>query len=170
MEGRHVRRRAEHVRADRRYRPRRDWPQPDPDENTPKFYDWLAAGTAQEKLDRAFTFGRYPWPRGEVVRYNSAITFVLAAAMDAYLKQKAGPNAHLWGVVTDEVYRPIGILHEPTMHTLEANGSPGIPLLGYGLTPTIDDVAKLTTLLQQGGRHDGVKLLGAGAVGDAPYR
>jgi len=150
--------------------PRRDWPQPDPDENTPKFYDWLAARTAQEKLDRAFTFGRYPWPRGEVVRYNSSITFVLAAAMDAYLKQKAGPNAHLWDVVTDEVYRPIGILHEPTMHTLEANGSPGIPLLGYGLTPTIDDIAKLTTLLQGGGRHGGVQLLSATKLGEALYR
>jgi hypothetical protein len=150
--------------------PRRDWPQPDPDETTPKFYAWLAARTAREKLDRGFTFGRYPWPRGEVVRYNSAITFTLAAAMDAYLKQKAGPNAHLWDMVADEVYRPIGILHEPTMHTLEADGSRGIPLLGYGLTPTIDDIAKLTTLLQQGGRHGSVQLLSAAKLAEALYR
>jgi hypothetical protein len=150
--------------------PRRDWPQPDPDENKPKFFEWIEARTAQEKLDRGFTYGRYPWARGEVVRYNSVVTFTLAAAMDAYLKQKAGPNAHLWDMVVDEVYRPIGILHEPTIHTLEADGSRGVPLLGYGLTPTIDDIAKLTTLLQQGGRHGGVQLLSAAKLSEALYR
>jgi Beta-lactamase len=150
--------------------PRRDWPQPDPDENKPKFYEWIEARTAQQKLDRGFTYGRYPWARGEVVRYNSVVTFTLAAAMDSYLKQKAGPSAHLWDMVVDEVYRPIGIFHEPTMHTLEADGSRGIPLLGYGLTPTIDDVAKLTTLWQQGGRHDGVQLLSAAKLAEALYR
>jgi len=33
-----------------------------------------------------------------VLRYNSTHTFVLAAAMDAFLKRQAGPNAHLWGM------------------------------------------------------------------------
>jgi hypothetical protein len=150
--------------------PRRDWPQPDPDENQPKFYGWIEARTAREKLDRGFAYGRYAWPRGEVVRYNSVVTFTLAAAMDAYLKQKAGPGAHLWDMVADEVYRPLGIFHAPTMHTLEADGSRGIPLLGYGLTPTVDDVAKLTTLLQRGGRHDGVQLLSAAKLAEALYR
>jgi hypothetical protein len=150
--------------------PRRDWPQPDPDENKPKLYEWIEARTAREKLDRGFTYGRYPWARGEVVRYNSTVTFTLAAAMDAYLKQKAGPGAHLWDMVVDEVYRPLGIFHEPTMHTVEADGSRGIPILGYGLTPTIDDVAKLTMLLQQGGRHDGVQLLSAAKLAEALYR
>jgi hypothetical protein len=150
--------------------PRRDWPQPDPDENKPKFYEWIEARTAREKLDRGFTYGRHPWARGEVVRYNTTVTFTLAAAMDAYLKQKAGPSAHLWDMVVDEVYRPLGIFHEPTMHSLEADGSRGIPLLGYGLTPTIDDVAKLTTLLQQGGRHDGVQLLSGAKLAEALYR
>ena len=80
----------------------------------------------------AFGYGRYPWERGEVVRYNTAVTFALAAAMDAYLKRKEGPSAHLWDMVADEVYRPIGILHAPMMHTIEPDGSRGIPLLGFG--------------------------------------
>jgi hypothetical protein len=149
---------------------RRDSATPDADESTPKFYAWIQTRTAQEKLDGAFGFGRFPWARGEVVRYNSAVTFVLAAAMDAFYKGKAGPNARLWDMVADEVYRPLGILHATTMHTLEADGSRGIPLLGYGLTPTIDDVAKLVTLLQQGGKHDGVQLLSATKLADALYR
>ena len=150
--------------------PRRDWPDPQPDENKPKFFRWMEAGAAREKLDRGFTYGKYPWARGEVVRYNTAVTFTLAAAMDAFLKQKAGPHAHLWEMVVDEVYRPIGIFHAPTMHTLEADGSRGIPLLGYGLTPTIDDIAKLSTLLQQGGRHGGAQILSAAKIDDALSR
>jgi CubicO group peptidase (beta-lactamase class C family) len=84
---------------------RRDWPDPAPDENQSKMLDWLIkARSAQEKLDRGFSYGRYPWQPGEVVRYNTIVTFTLAAAMDAYLKRKEGPNAHLWDMVVDEVY------------------------------------------------------------------
>ncbi|HEV2054337.1 MAG TPA: serine hydrolase domain-containing protein [Methylomirabilota bacterium] len=150
--------------------PQRDWLDPEPDENKPKMIEWVLAPTAQAKLDRGFSYGKYPWARGEVVRYNSTVTFVLAAAMDAFLKQKAGPNAHLWDMVVDEVFRPIGILHLPTMHTRESDGSRGIPLLGYGLYPTVDDIAKLTTLLQNGGRHDGQQILSATKLAEALYR
>ena len=115
--------------------PNRDWPDPSPDENQPKMLEWLIkARSAQEKLDHGFSYSKYPWGRGEVVRYNTVVTFVLAAAMDAYLKRKEGPNAHLWDMVTEEVYRPIGIFHTPMMHTIEPDGSRGLPLLGFGLT------------------------------------
>jgi len=151
--------------------PRRDWPDPAPDENQPKMVAWLIkARTAQEKLDHGFNYGRYPWERGEVVRYNTIVTFTLAAAMDAYLKRKEGPNADLWNMVTDEVYRPIGILHAPMMHTVEPDDSRGIPILGFGLTPTIDDVAKLVTLLQGRGQHHGTQILSAAKIDDALRR
>src|SRR6266581_955437 len=150
--------------------PRRDWPQTDPDDNTPKFFDWMRRRTAREKLDVGFTFGKYPWARGEVVRYSTAVTFTLAAAMDAFLKRQEGPTAHLWDMVVDEVYRPIGIVHAPTMHTREPDGSRGLPILGFGLTPTIEDVAKLTTLLQQRGRHEGRQILSATKLDEALFR
>jgi hypothetical protein len=150
--------------------PRRDWPQPDPDDHTPKFFDWIRRRTAWEKLDVGFTLGKYPWARGDVVRYSTAVTFTLAAAMDAYLKQQEGPTAHLWDMVVNDVYRPIGILHAPTMHTREPDCSRGLPILGFGLTPTIDDVAKLTTLLQQRGRHNGTQLLSATKLDEVLFR
>jgi hypothetical protein len=151
--------------------PRRDWPDPAPDENQPKMLAWLIkARTAQEKLDHGFNYGRYSWERGEVVRYNTIVTFTLAAAMDAYLKRKEGPNAHLWDMVTDEVYRPIGILHAPMMHTIEPDGNRGIPILGYGLTPTIDDLAKLVNLLQARGQHHGTQILSAAKIDEALRR
>src|SRR5204863_5257907 len=111
------------------------------------------------KSQAALDYGAYPWRPGAVLRYNSAQTFLLAAAMDAYLKRHEGPGVHLWDMVRREVLQPIGIAHAPILHPIEADGSRGIPLLGYGLYLTVDDIAKLTTLLQNGGRHDGTQLL-----------
>ena len=140
------------------------------DENRPRMFEWFRKKTLKDKLDVAFSYPKYPWSRGEVFRYNTTQTFVLAAAMDAFLKRRAGPNAHLWDMVVDEVYRPIGIFHAPMLHTIETDGSRGVPILGFGLSPTIDDVAKLATLFQNGGRHDGRQLLPAKRIAEALYR
>jgi Beta-lactamase len=140
------------------------------DENKPRMFEWITKRSAKEKLEAGFAYPKYPWGHGEVARYNSVHTFILAAAMDAYLKRHAGPNARLWDMVVREVLEPIGILHAPMMHTLETDGSPGIPLLAYGLYPTIDDIAKLTTLLQSDGRHEGRQLLSATKLAEALYR
>src|SRR5215475_1505601 len=140
------------------------------DENRPRMFEWFRKQTLKDKLDVAFSYPKYPWSRGEVFRYNTTHTFVLAAAMDAFLKRRAGPNAHLWDMVVTEVYRPIGILHAPMLHTTETDGSRGVPILGFGLSPTIEDIAKLATLFQNGGRHDGQQLLPAKRIAEALYR
>jgi len=141
-----------------------------PDENRPKMIRWIRLKTAREKLEMALGYGTYPWGPGEVLRYNSTQTFVLAVALDTYLKRREGPTAHLWDMVRAEVYRPIGIAHAPAMHTIEADGSRGVPLLSYGLYLTVDDVAKITTLFQNGGRHEGTQLLSATKVAEVLYR
>jgi hypothetical protein len=140
------------------------------DENGAKMLRWIVKRPLHEKLEIALSYGKYPWNRGEVFRYNTTQTFVLAIALDTYLKRREGPDAHLWDMVRTEVFRPIGILHAPAMHTIEGDGRRGVPLLGYGLYPTVDDVAKLTTLLQNGGRHEGVQLLSATKLAEALYR
>ena len=144
--------------------------EPSPDENQPLMFERMRARTAAAKLAVAFRYGRYTWGPGEVLRYNSTQTFILAAAMQSFLEQKAGPNARLWDMVVDEVLHPIGIMHAPMMHTLETDGRPGIPILAFGLYPTIDDVAKLATLLQNGGRHEGQQILSASRLAEALYR
>ena len=90
--------------------------------------------------------------------------------MDAFLKQKEGSNAHLWDMVVNEVLRPIGIFHAPMLHTYEGDGRRGIPLLAFGLYPTIDDAAKIATLLQNGGKHRGQQLLSQTKLDEALYR
>lgn len=140
------------------------------DENKPRMFTWFTKRSAAERLAAAFEYPKYPWPPGAVFRYNSTHTFVLAAAMDAYLKQREGPNARLWDMVAREVLEPIGAFHVPKLHTLEPGGSPGVPILLHGLFLTVDDVAKLATLLQAGGRHDGRQILSAAKLADALYR
>ncbi len=140
------------------------------DEEQPKFFSFMRARSRQEKMDIAFSYGDYPWGPGEVARYNSINTFILSAAMDAFLKSKEGPDADIWEMVQTEVFSPIGIFHAPIMRTIEPDGSKGLPIFGYGLYPNVDDVAKLSILLQNGGWHQGQQLLHSGQLAEALYR
>jgi hypothetical protein len=129
------------------------------DDGRPRFMEWIVKPSAAEKLAAAFGYPRYPWAHGEVFRYNTTHTFVLAGAMDAFLKRREGPGASLSDMLTREVLEPIGAFHVPLLHTIEPGGGPGVPILGFGLFLTVDDVAKLATLLQSAGRHDGRQIL-----------
>ena len=90
--------------------------------------------------------------------------------MDSFLKRQAGPTAHLWDMVRSDVFQPLGLFHAPMLHTQEADGGRGIPHLAHGLYLTIDDLAKLTTLLQNGGQHQGQQLLHAVKLAEALYK
>jgi len=129
------------------------------DENQAKMERWLEQNTELAKLGVAFTYGNYVWGAGEEFRYNSALTFVLAAAMDKYYKSVGGNNAHLWQMVVDDVFTPIGIQHVPMLETIETNGQRGIAELLHGLYPNVDDMAKLSQLLQNDGIHNNEQLL-----------
>jgi CubicO group peptidase (beta-lactamase class C family) len=150
--------------------PQRELIRPHGDEDQPKFGMWLRARTTRQKLALAFSYDKYPWGPGEVLRYSSINTFLLAAAMDGFLKRQVGPEAHLWEMVVADVFQPIGVFHLPARHTQELDGSRGIPPLGYGLYPTIGDIAKLTTLLHDSGRHQGRQLLSAAKLAEALYK
>lgn len=52
----------------------------------------------------------------------------------------------------------------------QGDGGRGISLLESGLYPTIDDLAKLTTLLQRGDQHQGWQLLSATKLAEALYK
>ncbi|MEM7121917.1 MAG: hypothetical protein AAF563_11610 [Pseudomonadota bacterium] len=127
-------------------------------------YRFANALGVETKLDVAFEDGRYEWGPGEVVRYNDLHTFTLAVAMDAYLKDREGPDAHLWEMVSEEVLRPIGVAVAPMMHTREADRSRGIPIMGWGFFPTLDDLAKIAQLYQDRGAHNGRQLLYADEI------
>lgn len=140
------------------------------DENAVTLGAWTSATGESSKLEAIFRQGDYAWGPGEVFRYNTTHTFVLAVAMDAFLKQMEGPEARLWDMMEREVFAPIGMRHVPMMHTREAGGTSGVPLMGIGLYPTVDDVAKIATLLQNGGQHGGEQLLSVRGLADALFK
>lgn len=131
------------------------------DEKSPVFDRFWVATSAQAKLKAAFSAGNYPWGPGEVGRYNSIHTFVLAAAMDGFLKSREGPDANLWDMIIAEVLEPIGVFHAPTMHTREPDGGRGVPIMASGYFPTLGEIAKIAGLLQSGGAHRGRQFLSA---------
>jgi hypothetical protein len=130
---------------------------------------WLAQ-TAREKLDVAFSADNHPWGPGEMARYVNPHALVLSAAIDSFLKSQEGPDAHLWDMLTEEVFEAIGVYHLPMLHTIERDGSQGVPIMLLGLYPTVEDTAKVTMLLQNGGRHGDEQLLSPTMLEEALYR
>jgi CubicO group peptidase (beta-lactamase class C family) len=134
-------------------------------------YDaWYLAPTLEEKLWHVFQQSNHPWGPGEHVRYRDRDIFLLAAALSSLLRQKEGPEANLWTMLVTEVYRPIGIRHMPSNATKERGGAAGVPFLGWGLYMTIDDIVKVSRLIQNGGRHNGVQILSRTKLAEALYQ
>ena len=129
------------------------------EDSTPEFLGFARAGPAERRLRMAFSSDNYPWGPGEVFRYRSVDTYILAAAMDAFLKHREGPQANLWDMMIDQVLRPIGLSYAPMMHSREAGGGRGVPIMGWGLYPTLDEMAKIAQLYQSDGVHEGQRLL-----------
>ena len=128
---------------------------------------WYSARSRQDKLDAAFACARYPWGPGEIARYRDQDLFMSGVAMDVIWKGHAGPQADIFAMVADEVYRAIGIRGADMNRTLERDGKLGLPLTAFGLYLGLDDVAKLGRLLTAGGVHDGERLLDASVVKEA---
>ncbi|PPR22493.1 MAG: hypothetical protein CFH39_01204 [Alphaproteobacteria bacterium MarineAlpha10_Bin2] len=140
-------------------------------EDNPTLLKWLQVLSAEEKLSMALNVGGdYPWGPGEVARYDTMHTFILSAAMDAFLKTREGREADLWDMVQKEVFEPIGAYHVPIMRTVESDGGRGLPIMGFGLYVTIDDVAKIVKLMHDGGKHEGRQLLHPGKLAEAIYQ
>jgi CubicO group peptidase (beta-lactamase class C family) len=139
-------------------------------EDRGRYFTYVMAMPAKEKLKVAFSIDNYPWGPGKVFRYRSMDTFILAAAMDHFVKSKEGPKANLWDIMREEVLKPIGVFHAPMLHTEELDGSRGVPIFGEGFFPTFHDIAKIAMLFQNGGKYDGKQILSAKKLGEALYQ
>lgn len=139
------------------------------DENTAKMENWLVQSSESKKLSLSFTYRNYDWGPGEVFRYNSAMTFVLAAALDSYYRSTAGENQDLWQMMEQDVFNVIGIQHLPILKTDELEGA-GIAELFHGLYLNIDDLAKLVRLLQNNGMYEQQQLLSLNRVRESLFK
>jgi CubicO group peptidase (beta-lactamase class C family) len=92
--------------------------------------------------------------------YRTSDTFIVTRAMHNYLQAVTSTDADIYQYVVDEVYIPIGI--GPGAHTTmrtEDNNWQGQAEGGYGLWWIPDDIAKITTLLQNGGKYGDEQIL-----------
>jgi len=129
------------------------------DEENPHWRTFNYSTFMSDRLAGAFSFDNYPWGPGEVMRYNSAQTMILAVAMDNYLKSKEGPEADLWKMLNQEVYQPIGIRWLPSMRLRINQNTPGPVPLGWGLIVNPHDVSRIAALLHNHGEFQGQQLL-----------
>lgn len=132
------------------------------------YMTWYFAPTLEEKLDEMFKIPSYPWGPGEHARYRDRDIFMGSVALEALLREREGEDADLWQMMVDEVYRPIGIHHISMTRTREPDG-PGTPILAWGIYVSVDDIAKIATLIQNGGAHNGVQLLSKEGLAEALY-
>jgi CubicO group peptidase (beta-lactamase class C family) len=119
----------------------------------------VLARTAEEGIRNIATLGDYPEAPGEKFNYASTNLFVLSYALQNYVEEKEGPGTYYWDLVHENVLVPIGAEHFTVRHTLESDGSKGIPILAYGAMPTLDEAAKIAMLISNEGEYAGQQIL-----------
>ena len=111
---------------------------------------FLVDESLESKTRDAFAFHDKSATPGTTWVYQSAATFLLTQAMNAYLRQKQGPGADIFTLVKSDVYEPLR-MSPGFMSTIRTeNGPNGAPTGYYGLFFNKDDVAKISTFLDEG--------------------
>ncbi len=131
---------------------------------------FIAARSAQEKLAAITALPDAPSPPGQVFNYASTNTFVLSYALNEYVKSREGPEADFWEMVKEEVLRPLGVPHLPLVRTREEEGERGVPIMGWGSYPNVNEAARIGRLLHDEGEFHGTRLLNRNKVREALYR
>ena len=91
----------------------------------------------------------------------------MSYALQNYVEEKEGPGIFYWDLVHENVLVPIGAEYFTLRHTLENDGSKGIPILAYGAMPTLDEAAKITWLISNEGEYAGQQYLNREKVREA---
>lgn len=129
------------------------------DENGPVMQRFFLAETHAEKMEIACTaFERKAAP-GEEFVYLTANTYLLGAAMNAFLRERTGDmNADFYSDLLVPIWRRLG-LSPPALETRRTRDSERQPFTGWGLTLHRNDIALIAGFLQNGGVIAGEALL-----------
>jgi len=129
------------------------------DEDGERMNEFFGAQPYAERMAIALDWPNSNQP-GQRWVYRTSDTFILTRAMQNYLQSQRGPDADIFDFVVEEVYRPLGMGPGvmSTMRTADDDWQ-GQAEGGYGIWWTPDDIAKISTLLQNGGQFEGEQLL-----------
>ena len=117
------------------------------------------ARSSAEKIDAISDLPDAAPTPGSEFAYFSTHSFVLSLAMNNFVRAREGPDANYWDMLREDVLEPIGVPYLPISRTSEADGRPGIPIMGWGAYPDMDAAAKIAQLLQDDGLYQGRQLL-----------
>jgi hypothetical protein len=124
------------------------------------YADWYQSPSEGMKLTEVLDMPLYTWAPGTTFRYHDQDAFLWGVAEERFLQAHEGPKADIWRMVSNEVYRPIGIYYTPMCRTLEkATLALGHAIMLEGYFPTLGDEARVAQLLEQHGRWEGKQLL-----------
>jgi CubicO group peptidase (beta-lactamase class C family) len=115
--------------------------------------------SAEEVINNIAGLGDQAAQPGEAFNYASTNLFVLSYALQNYVEEKEGTGSSYWNLLRENVLVPIGAEDFTLLHTVESDGSEGIPLLAYGAWPTLDNVAKIALLFSKEGMYRGQQIL-----------
>jgi hypothetical protein len=129
----------------------------------------LSDGSSAEAIARSTLALPAQAPPGTRFFYRSMETFLSVRAMQSFLRSREGSHADLFDFVVNEVYRPlhIGPGFWSSMRTPDSERQ------AYGATGlwwSVDDVAKIASLLQNGGRVAGQQLLNPQMLTDTLFQ
>lgn len=123
------------------------------DEDGPKMSNFFAALDHEAKIRLACGNFRHRTRPGERFVYQTSATYILGTALNAYLKQKNGPDADLYrDILVEPVWKPLG-LGPITWGTRRTYDDTAQPFVGWGLTFHRGDVARIGDFLS---RHQGI--------------
>lgn len=126
------------------------------DDNSEEMGLFFGAQPYSERIAAAFTAPHKEDPGTRWV-YRTSDTFIVTRAMHNYLRTKQGTEQDIFGLVVQDVYRPLqlGPGVYSTMRTSDNNWQ-GQAEGGYGMWWIPDDIAKIAILLNNDGRINGI--------------
>jgi len=129
----------------------------------------LADGSSATAIARAELSLPRQAPPGSRFFYRSCETFLAVRAMQEYLRSRDARDADLFDFIADEVFRPlhVGPGFFTSMRTPDAERQ---AYGAMGLWWTVDDVAKIGTLLLNGGRIGDRQILHPDLLTDSLFR
>jgi hypothetical protein len=137
------------------------------DDNSDKMGEFFGAQPYAARIAAAFTAPHQADPGTRWV-YRTSDTFILTRAMHNYLQTRQGSESDIFGLVVQEVYRPLklGPGAYSTMRTADNNWQSQAEG-GYGMWWIPDDIAKMAMPLNNHGKIDGVQVLHPGLLAAA---
>ncbi|MDL2227032.1 serine hydrolase [Deltaproteobacteria bacterium OttesenSCG-928-M10] len=130
------------------------------------YYPWYESRSAADKIAAQKAETKFhSFGPGKVARYRDHDHVLLGFAMDRFLKSKEGPKAHIWTMLEEEVFKPIGIYYAPINRSIE-DGEPGLPIMAMGYYPTVEDMVKIALLYDNKGKLGDRQILSAEMLAD----